>query len=142
MTSSEFKTMLQALAAGWQQRDYATVVSYFAEDVRYADPLRYSFENRQDLQAFFEHDEGLEQSTVWHNVIFDEAQQVGVVEYTYDGAWCYHGTVWIRVQDGPDGWRRLRIGASISTPTRANGKTLLVAPPSDYPPKKTRRINQ
>lgn len=103
MTNAEFKTMLAALADGWQRRDYAAVVSYFAEDVRYADPLRYSFENRQDLLAFFENDEGLEQSTVWHNMIFDEAQQVGVAEYTYDGTWCYHGTVWIRVQTGSDG---------------------------------------
>lgn len=99
MTTSEFRTMLQGLADGWQRRDYAKVVSFFAEDVRYADPLRYSFENRQDLRAFFENDEGLEQSTVWHNVIFDEERQVGVAEYTYDGTWCYHGTVWIRVQD-------------------------------------------
>lgn len=100
MSNAEFRAMLQSLADGWQRRDYNSVVSHFADNVRYADPLRYAFENRHDLQAFFENDEGLEQSTVWHNVLFDEAQQLGVAEYTYDGTWCYHGTVWIRVQDG------------------------------------------
>ncbi len=107
MNNAEFNGMLQALAAAYRQRDYATAASFFAEDVRYADPQRYAFENRQDLRAFYEHDEGFEQSTVWHNVVFDEAQQVGVAEYTYDGTWRYHGTVWIRVGDGPDGSKKI-----------------------------------
>ena len=100
MNNAEFSEMLQTLAAAWQRRDYATAVSFFAEDVKYADPLRYEFANRADLQAFFENDEGLEQQSVWHNILFDEARQLGVAEYTYDGTWRYHGTVWIRVQDG------------------------------------------
>ena len=100
MNNAEFRQMLQTLAAAWQRRDYATAVSFFAEDVKYADPLRYEFANRADLQAFFENDEGLEQQSVWHNILFDEARQLGVAEYTYDGTWRCHGTVWIRVQDG------------------------------------------
>jgi hypothetical protein len=100
MNSAEFHGMLLALAAAWQRRDYPTAVSFFAEDVKYADPSRYEFANRADLQAFFENDEGLEQQSVWHHILFDEARQLGVAEYTYDGSWRYHGTVWIRVQDG------------------------------------------
>jgi len=100
MNNAEFREMLQTLAAAWQRRDYATAVSFFAEDVKYADPLRYEFANRADLQAFFENDEGLEQQSVWHNILFDEARQLGVAEYTYDGTWRYHGTVWICVRDG------------------------------------------
>ena len=100
MNNAEFHEMLQTLAAAWQRRDYATAVSFFAEEVKYADPLRYEFANRADLQVFFENDEGLEQQSVWHNILFDEARQLGVAEYTYDGTWRYHGTVWIRVQEG------------------------------------------
>jgi hypothetical protein len=100
MNNAEFCELLQTLAAAWQRRDYTTAVSLFAEDVKYADPARYEFASRADLQAFFENDEGLEQQSVWHHILFDEAQQVGVAEYTYDGSWRYHGTVWIRVQDG------------------------------------------
>ena len=100
MTKTEFTEMLHALAAAWARRDYTVAADFFAEDVRYADPLRYEFASRSDLRAFYEHDEGFEQSTVWHNILFDETQQLGVAEYTYDGTWCYHGTVWIRMQDG------------------------------------------
>ena len=107
MTKTEFVEMLHALAAAYRRRDYTSAASFFAAGVRYADPLRYAFENRQDLQAFYEHDEGLAQSTVWHNVVFDEARQLGVAEYTCDGAWRYHGTVWIRVCDRPDGSRKI-----------------------------------
>jgi len=100
MTSQEFRQLLDRLATGWAKRDYAAVAQEFSEDVRYGDPTRYSFDNRRDLQKFFENDEGCEQRTTWHTVIFDEAQQLGAAEYTYEGTHRYHGTVWIRVHDG------------------------------------------
>lgn len=90
--------MLQALARGWTARDYEKVASFFAEDVRYADPARYRFSSRAELLDFFRDDEGYEQSTVWHNVVFDEERQAGAAEYTYQGAHRYHGTVWVHVQ--------------------------------------------
>lgn len=100
MTNNEFHQLLNTLAQAWVARDYATAAQCFAEDVRYADPQRYEFSNRADLRAFFENDEGLEQQSVWHNLVFDEAQQIGVAEYTYEGSWRYHGTVWVKVQNG------------------------------------------
>jgi hypothetical protein len=100
MTSQEFRELLDRLATGWAKRDYAAVSQEFSEDVRYGDPTRYSFDNRRDLQKFFEDDEGYEQSTIWHTVIFDEAQQLGAAEYTYQGTHRYHGAVWIRVHNG------------------------------------------
>jgi hypothetical protein len=32
--------------------------------------------------------------------VFDEAQQIGMAEYTYEGTHRYHGVVLIRVRDG------------------------------------------
>ena len=69
-------------------------------DIRYADPMRYSFRGRAQLRAFFEADEGCSQRCVWHTIIFDEDQQVGAAEYTYDGTHRYHGIALIRVEDG------------------------------------------
>lgn len=97
MTRSEFETMLQALARGWTSRDYDKVASHFADDVRYLDPTRYRFASRAELLGFFQ-DEGNEESTVWHNVIFDEDRQVGAAEYTYQGTHRYHGTVLVKVR--------------------------------------------
>ncbi len=100
MTKTEFRALLEALAAAWARRDYVAAAAFFAPDVRYSDPWRYAHAGRDELQRFFADDEGREQSTVWHTVIFDEDQQVGAVEYTYEGTHRYHGTVLVRVQDG------------------------------------------
>jgi len=99
MTRQEFEAMLQALARGWTERDYEKVVSFFAEDVRYSDPIRYRLGSRAELLDFFWDDEGFEQSTVWHDAVFDEKRQIGVAEYTYEGTHRYHGTVWIEIRE-------------------------------------------
>ena len=98
MTRNEFEATLRTLARGWSERDYDTVASHFAEDVRYADPLRYRIASRAELLEFFRNDEGYEQSTVWHNVVFDEERQVGAAEYTYQGTHRYHGLVVVKVR--------------------------------------------
>ncbi len=100
MTGKAFRQLLERLAIGWANRQYAAVAQEFSEDARYGDPHRYAFDNRRDLQAFFENDEGYEQRTVWHTVVFDEAQQIGMAEYTYEGTHRYQGVVLIRVRDG------------------------------------------
>ena len=92
--------MLDALAEAWARRDYPRAAAWFADDVRYADPSRYAFEDRSALQAFFEADEGLPQRTVWHLRVFDERAQVGAAEYTYEGTHRYHGVALIRVAGG------------------------------------------
>lgn len=106
MTSSEFKDLLHSLARAWETKDYELAASFFAPDVRYADPLRYAAANRNELLAFFRDDEGLDQLTTWHNIVFDEAQQLGAAEYTFEGSNRYHGLVLIRVAgDKIDRWR-------------------------------------
>jgi SnoaL-like protein len=97
MTRQEFEALLQALAQGWKEKDYERVASFFAEDVRYLDPTRYSFASRAELLEFFGGEES-EESTVWHNILFDEERQLGAAEYTYQGTSRYHGTVWIQLR--------------------------------------------
>jgi len=100
MTENAFRGLLVRLANGWTNRDYATVIEAFARDVRYADPLRYSLRGRDELQTFFEADDGQEQKTAFHTVIFDELRQVAAVEYTYEGSHRYHGVALIRLENG------------------------------------------
>ena len=99
MTKTELRNLLDSLAEAWSRRDYATAADAFAEDVRYGDPTRYSFNGRTELRAFFEADEGYDQRTVWHTIVFDEEQQIGAVEYTYEGTYRYHGTVLIKIEN-------------------------------------------
>ena len=100
MSKTEFRNLLHSLANAWSRRDYATAADFFAEDVRYGDPTRYAFNGRTELRAFFEADEGYDQRTVWHTIVFDEEQQIGAVEYTYQGTNLYHGTVLVKIAGG------------------------------------------
>lgn len=100
MTRSEFTSLVHFLADAWAQRDFTRAAGVFAEGVRYADPTRYSFHGRDQLLAFFQADEGYAQRTAWHNIVFDEEQQVGAAEYTYDGTHRYHGVTLVKVAAG------------------------------------------
>lgn len=54
MKRNEFENLLKSLADAWSRRDYNSAANFFDEEVHYGDPLRYSFSNRMQLQAFFE----------------------------------------------------------------------------------------
>lgn len=100
MTTREFRALLERLADGWRRRDYNEVVAAFAPGVSYADPLRYAFADRTALAAFFAADEGRPQRMAWHTILFDEAQQIGAGEYSYEGTHRYHGVALVRVDGG------------------------------------------
>lgn len=99
MTSRDFTEALHGLARAWADKDYDRAAAFFAPDVRYIDPLRYAFDSRDALLAFFQDDDAQEQRTTWHVIVFDEARQAGAAEYTYEGTHRYHGVVIIDVAD-------------------------------------------
>ena len=106
MTSSDFDELLTALAKGWTNRDYTLVAACFANDVYYSDPKNYTIRDRTSLLEFFEDDDGNPQSCTFHNRVFDRARQFDVAEYTYEGTFRYHGTVWIELKDDKiSSWR-------------------------------------
>ncbi|HXZ81110.1 MAG TPA: nuclear transport factor 2 family protein [Terriglobales bacterium] len=123
MTPEQFRGTLQGLADAWSKKDYERAASHFAPDVKYGDPTRYLFANRDELLAFFRNDEGYDQLTEWHHVLFDEKAQIGAVEYTYQGTYRYHGVVLIKLAGdkithwreyqhiSPKGWREF-VGAT------------------------------
>ncbi len=100
MTAEAFRALLARLADGWSRRAYHEVAAHFAEQVHYADPTRYRLDGRAALLDFFRNDDGMEQRTTFHTVVFDEARQVGMAEYTYEGTHRYHGAVVVKVAGG------------------------------------------
>lgn len=100
MTKKEFSVLLHQLADAWTMRDYSKAVSCFASDIRYADPLRYRFQGREELLRFFSNDDDCSQEITWHTLLFDEEMQVGMAEYTYCGTHRYHGVALIKIRDG------------------------------------------
>src|SRR5688572_23477441 len=106
MTSEDFDQLLSELENGWTNRDYTSVAGRFAEDVFYSDAQNYTIRDRGPLLAFFADDGGKPQFCVFHAHLFDETRQVGVAEYTYEGSFRYHGTVWIELRnDKIASWR-------------------------------------
>jgi len=106
MTKEEFKQMLDTLATDWAQKNYDHAASLFAVDVKYGDPMRYQHTSQAELLAFFQNDEGYDQRTVWHTILFDPELQIGAAEYTYEGTHRYHGLVLIKVSGtGITHWR-------------------------------------
>jgi hypothetical protein len=106
MNADNFRVMLDSMAAAWTARDYEKVVSFVTDDLFYSDSLTYSFSTREELLVFFRDDGGFAQDCRFHNVIFDQSQQLGAAEYTYQGHFTYYGTVWIALEsDLIKSWR-------------------------------------
>ena len=94
------------MAAGWGDGDVEAVADCFTEHVAYTDPTRYRFERREQLLPFFAPPEGGSQWVTWHRILFDEAEQTGAAEYTYQGHHRYHGAVIVRLEgDRVAEWR-------------------------------------
>jgi hypothetical protein len=106
VTREEFVALADRYADGLATGNAAAAAACFAEAVDYADPRRYAFSHRDELLPFFEAPPGGHRVT-WHRVLFDEAAQAGLLEYTYEGHHRYHGAAIVEI--GVDGlihrWR-------------------------------------
>jgi catechol 2,3-dioxygenase-like lactoylglutathione lyase family enzyme len=98
VTRDDLVAVLERAAAGWRDGDAAAVADAFAADVEYLDPFLYRFARREDLLPFFEPPPGGHHVT-WHQVLWDDTAQTGVVEYTYEGHHRYHGAAIVRLAD-------------------------------------------
>jgi hypothetical protein len=90
MHGADFRRLIERLGRAWNRGDAAGAAACFAEHVDYADPRRYRFAGRAELEPFFAPPPA-GHAVCWHRVLFDVAAQAGVVEYTYRGHHRYHG---------------------------------------------------
>ena len=97
-TRADLIAVLDRAAAGWADGDAAAVSACFAENVDYRDPYRYAFSRRADLMPFFEPPPG-GHAVTWHTITWDDGEQRGVVEYTYEGHHRYHGAAVIELDE-------------------------------------------
>lgn len=99
MRNDDFAKLLRSLADGWTKLDYEAVVEHFADELYYSDSLNYTFRDGKSLLEFFRDDEGKPQHCTFHDFVFDEQRQTGAAEYTYEGTFRHHGTVWVELKD-------------------------------------------
>lgn len=100
MDPEGFRRLLRAVAEAWNEGDTPAALACFTEDARYTEPPdTQHHEGRQALYEFFGGEDPPPKRMVWHNVVFDEAQQLGAGEYTFIGTNTSHGVVLIRLRD-------------------------------------------
>lgn len=100
MDAEGFRRLLRTVAEAWNEGDTPTALACFTEDARYTEPPDIQHhEGRQALYEFFGGEDPPPMRMVWHTVVFDEAQQLGAGEYTFNGTNTYHGVAVIRLRD-------------------------------------------
>jgi hypothetical protein len=100
MDTEGFRRLLRTVAEAWNEGDTRTALACFAADARYTEPPdTQHYEGHQALYEFFGGEDPPPMRMVWHTVVFDDAQQLGAGEYTFEGTNTYHGVVVIRIRD-------------------------------------------
>ena len=109
VSTGEFRAIMQAIADGWNEGDSRKSVGYFTENAIYMEPP--DAQSYEGHEALFEAFGGKDQPRspgrmTWHHLLFDETEQIGAGEYTYQGQRRYHGIVIVRLKSGKiDRWR-------------------------------------
>ena len=118
LTSVEFRSLMQTVADGWNEGNARKAANCFTEDAIYTEPPNKQFyRGGESLYGFFGGGEepAPSMSMVWHHLLFDEQEQIGVGEYTYQGMNRYHGLVIVKVTSGKvSNWREYQYKSDLS----------------------------
>lgn len=101
MNLQEFKELMQTIAKGWNTKNATMAVDCFTQDAIYIEPPdKQYFKGKAELYEYFGGDNGFDMHLTWHNLIFDEAKQTGVGEYTFEmNGISHHGVSIVELQD-------------------------------------------
>jgi uncharacterized protein (TIGR02246 family) len=125
-TTREFRTLMNTIAQAWNTGDARKAADCFTEDARYTEPPDKQVHlGRADLFQFFGGGRKVEppMRMEWHHIAFDEEQQVGFGEYTFQGNSRYHGIVVVKLRAGQiSNWREYQYKSDQAWPefTRLN----------------------
>ncbi len=101
MNLQEFKELMQTVAKGWNTKNAAMAVDCFTQDAIYIEPPdKQFFKGKDELYQYFVGDTGIDMRLIWRNLFFDEANQTGVGEYTFEmNGISHHGVSIVELQD-------------------------------------------
>lgn len=112
LDSGGFRLLLQTVANGWNRGDAKLAASCFAPDALYSAPPANPRRGRQALYLYFggARGRGAPMHMVWHHLLFDPVQQIGVGEYTFRYRIQTHGIVIVKIADGLiHNWREYEV---------------------------------
>ncbi|HET9908404.1 MAG TPA: nuclear transport factor 2 family protein [Anaerolineales bacterium] len=101
MTKPEFERLMQTIADGWNEGNARKAAGCFAENTTYVEPPdKQLYHGRDELYEFFGGDQGTDipMKMIWHHLAFNEAEQIGFGEYTFEMHGRYHGIVVVQVE--------------------------------------------
>ena len=96
MTAAEFEQLMQNIADGWNEGNPRKAADCFSMEAIYCEPpQKQLYHGRHELYEFFGGDHGTEipMKMTWHHLAFNEQQQIGFGEYTFEMDGRYHGIV-------------------------------------------------
>ena len=103
LTTSAFHELMQTVAEGWKEGNARKAADCFREDAIYVEPPdKQLYHGRAELYEFFGGDAGTEipMQMTWHHLTFNEQEQVGFGEYTFQMNSRYHGIVIVSLEAG------------------------------------------
>jgi hypothetical protein len=109
MTTDEFKKLMQTVAEGWNEGNARKAADCYTGDAVYTEPPdKQVYIGRKSLYEFFGGDKQPEppMKMAWHHLAFDERDQIGFGEYTFQMNNRYHGIAIVKVENGKiKNWR-------------------------------------
>lgn len=103
MTETEFEELMQTIADGWNKGDARKAADCFGEYAVYVEPPdKQLYRGREELYEFFGSDHGTDipMKITWHHLAFNEAEQIGFGEYSFEMHGRYHGIVVVKIEKG------------------------------------------
>jgi hypothetical protein len=117
LTTAEFRKLMNRVAAGWNEGDAREAADCYTEDAIYTEPPeKQVYVGRNALYEFFGGDNKPEprMKMAWHHLAFDEENQIGFGEYTFQMNNRYHGTVVVKIRDGKiSNWREYQYQSNL-----------------------------
>jgi hypothetical protein len=102
ITTDEFRKLMQTVAEGWNEGNARKAADCYSENAIYTEPPdRQVHIGRESLYEFFGGDKRPEppMKMTWHHLAFDEREQIGFGEYTFQMNNRYHGIVIVKVEN-------------------------------------------
>jgi len=118
ITTSDFERLMQTVADGWNEGNAHKAANCFHENAIYLEPPeKQLYHGRTELYEFFGGDAGtdLPMHMTWHHIAFNEGEQIGFGEYTFQMHRRYHGIVVVKIESGLiKHWREYQYQSELS----------------------------
>lgn len=103
MTVFGFEKLMKTVAEGWNEGNARKAADCFSMDAIYVEPPdKQIYRGRAELYEFLGGDAGtdLPMYMTWHHLAFNEEEQVGFGEYSFQMHGRYHGIVVVKLESG------------------------------------------